>query len=331
MKRYRWLALLAVIALIGLVTLVRFTQQANDIEAGTIRASGTIEATEVRIAFRMPGTLAQREVDEGDTVAAGALIAALDSREAQARLHEAGAAKRVAEAALRELEQGFRTEEVAQAGAALQEAGVQMQNLAEQALRSQALFADGGLSREQRDRDLATAAAAKARYQAARERLHLLQRGYRKEQVDAARARVEQAEAALQTLQVVLGDMTAYSPIAGVVSRTHAEVGETLGAARPVATLVDLSRPRLRVYITERQLGRVALGAKAEVFVDAFPERPFPGVVSFIASQAEFTPKNVQTLEERVKLVFAVDVQVENSKGILKPGMPADVVIRSIE
>jgi HlyD family secretion protein len=327
MKRYRWIFVVIPLLLAGLVTLVLVTQRTNSLADGQLVASGTIEVTEVRIGFRMPGTLTQRPVNEGESVAAGALIAALDSRELRSRLQEAEAGVRVTQAALAELESGFRTEEVAQAQAAVHEAAVQAQNLKEQATRSRSLFDEGGISREQLDRDVTAASAAGARYQSVQEKLHLLQRGHRGEQIDAARARLEQAQAAVETLRITLTEMSAHSPIPGVVTRVHAEVGETLAALRPVATIADLSRPRLRVYIPERQIGQVRLGARAEVAVDAWPERRFPGHVSFVSSQAEFTPKNVQTLEERVKLVFAVDVQMENEEGILKPGMPADVWI----
>ncbi len=327
MKRYRWLLPVLLLFLAALVILVVITRQGNRLPEDQLVASGTIEVTEVRIGFRMPGTLVQRPVEEGDVVEKGALIAALDSSEIEARLQEAEAGVRVAHAMLAEQETGFRTEEVAQVEAAVREAAVQAKNLRAQAERSRSLFAEGGVSREQRDRDVTAAAAAEARLQSAREKLRLLQSGYRKEQIAAARARLEQAEAAVESLRVTLADMTAHTPIPGVVTRVHAEVGETLAAVRPVATIADLSKPRLRVYIPERQIGLLRLGDRAEVAVDAWPERGFPGHVSFISSQAEFTPKNVQTLEERVKLVFAVDVQLENEEGLLKPGMPADVRI----
>ena len=330
MKRYRWLFALLVVFVMGLAA-ARVALQRWDAEPeGQLAASGTIEVTEVRIGFRMPGILTQRPVDEGDVVEKGALIAALDSREIQSRLAEAEAGVRVAQATLEELEKGFRREEVAQAEAAVREAAVQAKNLKAQADRSRSLFVEGGISREARDRDVTLAAAAESRHQSALEKLRLLQTGPRKEQIAAARGRLEQARAGVETLRVGMADMTAVSPIEGVVLRTHAEVGEMVAAVRPVATVADLSKPRLRVYLPERQIGRVRLGARAEVAVDAFPDRRFPGTVSFISSQAEFTPKNVQTLEERVKLVFAVDVQLDNQEGILKPGMPADVWIQSL-
>ena len=112
-----------------------------------------------------------------------------------------------------------------------------------------------------------------------------------------------------------------------MVTRTHAEAGETLGAGRPVVTVTDISKPWVRVYIPENKIGKVRLGAVAKIKVDTFPNREFAGRVSYVSSQAEFTPKNVQTQEERVKLVFAVNVTLDNRDGTLKPGMPADVTI----
>lgn len=294
-----------------------------------VLASGTIEATEVKIAFRMAGILATRAVDEGDQVTAGAVLATLDSREQQARIREAEAALAVAQASQRDLEQGYLPEEVAQARAAVEEATAQVTNLRQQAQRSQELFPNGGVSQERLDADRAAADAAAARLAAAQQRLKQLRGGYRSEQIDSARARTAQAEAVLAALQVQLEDMSAHSPIDGVVTRKHAEPGETLGAGSPVVTVAELARPKVRVYIPEGEIGRIKLGAAASASVDSFPGRTFPGKVSFISPQAEFTPKNVQTYEERVKQVFAVDVQMQNPEGLLKPGMPADVTIEA--
>ena len=128
--------------------------------------------------------------------------------------------------------------------------------------------------------------------------------------------------------RVAWEDLQVKSTVAGVVTRTHAEVGETLGAGRPVVTVTDISKPWVRVYIPENQIGKVRLGAAAKIKIDTYPDREFAGRVSYVSSQAEFTPKNVQTQEERVKLVFAVNVTLDNRDGTLKPGMPADVYYR---
>ncbi len=322
---------LAVVVVLGLlITAVRtFVLNNGAVNPDSVTASGTIEATEVQMAFRMAGILAQRPVEEGDSVASGQLIAVLDSREQQARINEASAAVEVARATLQDLERGYRPEEIAQAEAGVREAQVQLNNLRDQAQRSRDIFPTGGVSKDKLDNDTAAANAAAARLRSAQEKLKLLRSGYRSEQIDTARARVAQAEAALATLKVQLDDMSAHAPLAGVITRTHAEVGETVGAGQPVATLAELARPKLRVFIPESLIGRIKLGAAAEVSVDAYPGRKFPGKVTFVSPEAEFTPKNVQTQEERVKQVFAVDVRMDNNDGTLKPGMPADVVIQA--
>lgn len=154
------------------------------------------------------------------------------------------------------------------------------------------------------------------------------------QQLDAARtgfetasAQSQQAAAALRSSQVRLADAAIRAPLRGVVLRKNAERGETVTAGTPVFTIADLESPWIRVYVKEDRLGRVKLGQTAGVSVDSFPEKTYAGTVTFISSEAEFTPKNVQTREERVKLVFGVKVSVKNEHDELKPGMPADVTI----
>jgi HlyD family secretion protein len=144
---------------------------------------------------------------------------------------------------------------------------------------------------------------------------------------DASRSLLDQAQAALRTAEVRLSDMTAYSPVSGVVLSRNAEPGETVAAGVSVYSLGDVDNPWVKVYVNETKLGLVMLGQKALVSVDTFPGKIYEGRVTYIASEAEFTPKNVQTQEERVKLVFGVKVGVMNVNDELKPGMPADVKI----
>ncbi len=144
---------------------------------------------------------------------------------------------------------------------------------------------------------------------------------------DVALAQAQQAAAAVRTSEVRLGDAVIYSPMNGVVLRKNSEPGETVGAGTPIFTIGDLENPWIRVYVKEDALGLVKLGQQAEVRVDSFPEKTYEGTVSYISSEAEFTPKSVQTREERVKLVFGVKISVKNRDNELKPGMPADVKI----
>ena len=293
----------------------------------TVFASGTVDATEIAASFRTPGILHSRPVEEGSRVKAGELLASLDDREASARLDQAKAAAKVAQARLKDLEQGYRPQEIAEARAQAEQARANLTNLEEEARRSEALFHGGAASQQRRDKDRTAAAVAAQQLSATQERLKLLQSGYRPETINAARAQFDEAQAAVAAARVALEDLRVTSPVDGVVTRKHAEVGETLGAGRPVVTVTDISKPWVRVYIPENQIGKVRLGAAARIKVDTFPNREFDGRVSYVSSQAEFTPKNVQTQEERVKLVFAVNVILDNRDGTLKPGMPADVYI----
>lgn len=294
---------------------------------GTVFASGTVDATEVAVSFRVPGVVRKRPVEEGSPVRAGELLAALDEREAGARLRQAEAARQAAQARVRDLEQGYRPHEIAEARAQVDLSRANLANLQEEARRSEVLFEGGASSQQRRDKDRTAATVAGQQLKAAQARLKLMQAGYRPETINAARAQVGEAEAAVEAARVGLADLEVTSPVDGVVTRTHAEVGETLAAGRPVVTVSEVSRPWVRVYIPENQIGKVRLGAGARIRIDTFPDREFAGQVSYVASQAEFTPKNVQTQEERVKLVFAVNVTADNRDGTLKPGMPADVYI----
>jgi hypothetical protein len=183
----------------------------------------------------------------------------------------------------------------------------------------------------------AQANAAKAQYEIASAAVGLaqaqvdgLQVGATQEQIAAVRAQVEIARAALEALEVRVGKFTLQAPISGLVLERPVHVGELALPGAPLMTLGDLDRVTLTVYVPEDQLGRVQLGQPVSVTVDAYPDRTFRGMVAFIAGQAEFTPKNVQTREERVNMVFAVKVKLPNPDHALKPGMPADAVLADV-
>jgi HlyD family secretion protein len=154
------------------------------------------------------------------------------------------------------------------------------------------------------------------------------------QQMDAARtaydvafSQVQQSSAALRTSEVKLKDTVLYAPVSGVVLRKNIEAGETIAAGTPVFTIGDLENPWVKVYVKEDKLGLVKLGQQAQVKTDSYPGKVYEGTITYISSEAEFTPKNVQTQEERVKLVFGLKVSVKNLNDELKPSMPADVRI----
>jgi len=156
--------------------------------------------------------------------------------------------------------------------------------------------------------------------------LHILQAGTRHEKIDVQRAQVVQVQAAIKPIDAALDNMVLLAPMDGIVTLRHREPGATVGPGAPVFTLMNPADRWVRIYVPENRVGQVRLGTPAAITTDSFPGKTYPGEVVFIASQAEFTPKTVQTTEERVKLVYAVKVRVSGDSGFeLKPGMPADV------
>lgn len=301
---------------------------AEDDRRDEIVSSGTVEATDAAVGFQVPGQIARVVPREGDAVAAGDLLATLESGELEARKREAEARVEAVAARLAELERGFRDEEIAQARAALRAARQRMADAERDLERTRTLFEGGAVPREALDKaELARDLAAADGDQAA-QRLALLENGPRREEVAAARAELAAARSAVEALEARLADTRLTAPFAGVVEVRHREPGEVVAAGAPVLTLNDLTDRWVRIYVREDRIGAVHLGMPATILSDTYPDRRYEGRVFFLASEAEFTPENVQTREERVRLVYAVKVRVlEDAARELKPGMPVDVEI----
>jgi len=291
-------------------------------------ASGTVEATDAVLGFQIPGTLAEVAPHEGDEVTAGERLAALSTDEIEAQVRQAEARVTAADARLRQLRAGFRPEEVAQGRARVTAARQRLADAERDLGRTRTLHDGGAVPQEALDKaELARDLAATDADQAA-EQLHLLERGARREEIDAAAADLASAHAAQAAVEARLADAVLVAPGSGVVQVRHREPGEVVGAGTPVLTLQDLTDRWVRIYIPEDRIGAVHLGAAVRVSSDTFPGRSYPGEVTFIATEAEFTPENVQTQEERVRLVYAVKVRLTaDPQHELKPGMPVDVEI----
>lgn len=295
--------------------------------SGALSLSGNVEADEVALAFEVPGRLVERPAEEGTALKRGDLVARLDPADFEREVVRAEGAAAAARALLNELEHGSRPEEVRQGEAALASAQADLDRASADFDRVSALNREGVLSRRDYDAALSARDMAGGRLAQAQEALALLRRGPRSEKVDAARAQSEQAEAALALARSRLEKARLLSPLDGVVLSKHAEPGEVLTAGAPVVTAADLSTVWVRAFVEETDLGRVKVGQRAWVTTDTFPDRRLEGRLSFLASEAEFTPKTVQTRRERAKLVYRIKVDVPNPDGVLKPGMPADVEI----
>lgn len=264
-----------------------------------------------------------------------------------------------AERRLAELRAGSRRQEIEAARAALQEAEAQYALARRDWERAQTLYRNEDISTAQFEQFRTRHEAAAAALGRARQQASLVEEGPRKEQVEQQAAAVERAQAALRlaeagalelerrrkelamraaeaeraraqlaVIDVQLSERVLKSPVAGIVLSKNAERGEVLAGGAPVVTVGDMARPWLRGYIGERHLGRVKPGMRAEVTTDSYPSRKYAGQVTFIASEAEFTPKQIQTEEERQKLVYRIKIALENPRMELKLNMPADAVLR---
>lgn len=325
-KKTKLLILLAII-LLAITATYQYIQSKQDNQDRTIRVSGNIEITDAEVSFKIPGRIVERLVSEGEMVRAGQVVARLDATELAQEVALRKAEVRAAEAALAELETGFRPEEIAQAEAVVQRAKADLERARADFARITRLYQKEEASAQDHDAIRTAVEVAQAKLREAQEQLRLLRRGPRQEKIELARAQLQQAKAALALAETRLGYATLTSPLTGIVLSHHVEPGEYVAAGTPIVTVGDLQDVWLRAYIDETDLGRVKLGQPARVTTDTYPGKVYDGHVSFLASQAEFTPKNVQTEKERVKLVYRTKIDIANPNMELKPGMPADAEI----
>ena len=385
----RMIVIAAVLVVAGVAAVYAFHSFGRS-QDGRIRVSGNIELTEINIAFKTAGRLIERNVDEGDNVKKGQILARLDRDQLLAeRAREvatlAAAETQVAQAEtaiqwqkatlagdleqrradlssneskLLELKNGSRPQEIQEGRAAVEAAQAELDRAKRDWDRAQTLFKDDDISAEQLDQYRNHWQNAQAALKQAQERQSMTVAGPRVEQVEAQAAAVqrargvlkmteanaleikrreqelmtrhadiEQAKAGLALIDSQLADTVAVSPADGVVLVKAADTGEILAPGTSVVTVGDIDHPWLRGYIDEKDLGKVRIGSKANVTTDSYPGKLYKGRVSFIASEAEFTPKQIQTQQERVKLVYRIKIELENPARELKSNMPADAEI----
>jgi HlyD family secretion protein len=316
-----WATLLALSLLLGVAA-------CGSPEEGEIEASGTVEAREADLGFQMAGRIEWIGPREGDAVDGGAEVARLDTEELMARRRAAEAQLEAARALLAEMNAGSRPQEVAQGEAALWAAEERLSDALRDRDRAQRLYEGGAVSQESLDKAETAARVAQAAADQAAEQLRILEEGPRAERVAAQRAVVAQAEAAVAQIDAALSNARILVPFPGTVTLKHREPGETVSSGFPVLTVMDPEDRWVRIYVPENRIGELQLGQEAVITSDTYADREYAGEVVFIADEAEFTPRNVQTPEERVKLVYAVKVRITRDPSYdLKAGIPADVVL----
>jgi HlyD family secretion protein len=386
MKKKRFIPLVIILIAGGALLYYYFLQNQRG-EGTDIPVSGNIEVTTVDVSFKIPGKIEGLSVDEGNQVQERQLIASLEHRDLlaqkakaeatldaaksriptlqknielqdQATLQEisqAEAAGDVAQARLQQLLTGSRPQEIQAAKANLEQTQADTVKRKADMERAQKLFQDNYISAQDWDSAKNAYEVAAANQKKAEENYALVVEGPRKEEIAAARAQWEQAQAslklakarriqvevsrkelataqaqvkeaasAIEVIQTQIEYSQLYAPISGVVLVKNSEPGEFIVPGGAVVTLGDMERPWLKAFITEGDLGKVKLGQKVSVTTDSYPGKVYPGKITFISSEAEFTPKNVQTAKERVKLVYRIKVALENPHRELRPGLPAD-------
>ena len=366
------------------VLVYRFGMARSGGNGDAVRVSGNIEVVDAQVAFKIPGRVEARLVDEGQMLQKGQVVALLDTSDLKHDVELREAEVRAAEAALAELLAGSRPQEIAAAEAAMQKAAAFLDELVHGSRPQEIAVAEAAVRKvlaeknrletelgratqlrqknantpEELDRAQAAFDVASAAMGEANERLALVKEGPRQEQIaqaraglaqakaqyelvkigprkehiDQGRARLEQAKAVLAMARTRLDYATLRSPMPGVVLSKNIEPGEYVNPGTPVITIGDLASVWLRAYVDARSVGQIKLGQAAEVTTDT-PGKVYTGRVSFISQEAEFTPKTVQTEQERVKLVYRLKIDIPNPQGELKPGMPADarIVLRGGE
>lgn len=328
-------------------------QQTNKVPEGFLVAGGRIEGREVNVSSRVQGRVLKLLADEGNAVKKGQILAVLDSEQIQAQVISAQenlkAAQLQNEQAGYDLDYTRRNSDAAILSAMASAENVQAQLEKAKAVRQIAesnyrrylkLYRDGAVSAREfdskkldYDSSMADVNAVIQLHEAAKANLAAAQSSkiaieIKQKQFEASQANVEAYRGKLAELLANQKELQVQSPVDGTIITRPVEAGQVVNAVSPLFVIIDLQNIYMKIYIPEQQVGKLRLGSEARIYVDAYRDKYFAGKVTRISDQAQFTPKNVETKEERVKLVFAVEVAVENPDGLLKPGMPGDVILR---
>jgi HlyD family secretion protein len=313
--------------LLVFLTGILITGCGNNNHPNSIEASGNIESTNVIVSSKVNGEIKKILFEEGQFVNTGDTVMLIDHETLQFQLDQAEASVETARAQLNLLRNGARKEDITQAEEGVKQAQVNFDLAEKDKKRMESLYNTNSISQNQFDNAVAKFELTQAQLKSAKENLTKLKNFARPEEIQQAKANLDKQLAAVKLLKKSINDSYVQSPINGVIVDKFFERGETVTQMSSLFKVSDLRTVDLIIYVSEEELGKVKLGQKADISVDAYPNKTYSGKVIYISPEAEFTPKNIQTKDERTKLVFAVKLRVDNPKYELKPGMPADAVV----
>jgi HlyD family secretion protein len=308
-------------------TFIIFSCSSNN-EKQAIEATGNIETINVTVSSKVNGEVISILKDEGDKVKTGDTVMIIDPTIYQIKLREAEASLLAAEAQLELVKVGARKEDIQQAEQTLKQSEVNLQSAENDKMRYENLYQTKSISRKQYEDALTRYEIALAQFNSAKENLRKIKNISRPEELKQVKANYERIKANVDLIKKNLSDCYVTSPIDGIIVKKFVEKGETVNNLSSLFKVSNLYQVEILVYVNEQDLGKVKLGQLVEITVDAFPNKIFEGKVVYISPEAEFTPKNIQTKEERTKLVFAIKVKIDNTNLQLKAGIPADAKIK---
>ena len=314
-----------ILSISPLLTLLVLNCNGNN--SDQIEASGNIEATNIIVSSQVSGKVVQIMKDEGDRVNKGDTVIIIDPETYKLRLNEALASKDYAEAQFNLIKKGARDEDINQAEENLKQAQISLDLAEKDKQRMENLYESKSITKKQYDDAVANYDIALTKLNSAKENFQKIKNLARPEELIQAKANLDKATANANLLKKSLSDCFVTSPSSGFITKKFLEEGETVGMMSSLFQVADLNSVELVIYVSETELGKVQLGQRAKISVDTFPDKSFDGKVTYISPEAEFTPKNIQTKEERTKLVYAVKIKVDNPDFELKDGMPADASI----
>jgi len=292
-----------------------------------IEGTGTIESTNVIVSSRNAGEINSIFFAEGEHVNAGDTILIIDHEVLEYQLEQALAGEQIAQAQLDLMLKGARSEDINQAEEMMKQSEINFNTAKNDFERYKQLWESKSISKKQFEDMTARYDVTLAQYNSAKENYQKVMKFFRPEEIEQAKGNVKKAKASVDLLKKNIRDSYVTSPLTGFIVKKFIEVGETVTPMSSLFKVSNLSTVELVIYVSEVELGKIKLGQKAEVTIDTYPDRKYEGKVTYISPEAEFTPKNVQTKDERTKLVFAVKIEVDNKDFDLKAGMPADAIV----
>lgn len=313
--------------IIAALLTVALTGCSSEENTSSLYGTGTIESTNVLISARNAGQVETIYYSEGQLISAGDTIMTIDHEALDFQLAQSEAGVQIAKAQLELMLKGARSEDIQQAEEMMKQSEINYNNAQKDFQRYEQLWQSKSISDKQFEDIKSRYEINLAQFNSAKENLKKVKRIFRPEEIEQAKGNLKKAEATVGLLKKNIKDSYIISPLNGFIVKNFVESGEIVTPMSSLVKISNLSTVELIIYVSEIELGKVKLGQKAVITVDTYPEKKYEGRVTFISPEAEFTPKNVQTKDERTKLVFAVKIEVPNKEFDLKSGMPADAEV----